>query len=116
LAARCEQALAHRPSQRLRRHLQESHLPVKTLERFDFAACPALNSVRIAQFARYPDGVERPENLLLFGPWGVGKTPRAAAIGYGLIEQGVRVLLGPPPALVQSLQPAPASKCRRTPR
>jgi DNA replication protein DnaC len=69
LAALCEQELAHRHSERLCRHLKESRLPLtKTLERFDFAACPALNQARIAQLARYPDWVERRENLLLFGP------------------------------------------------
>lgn len=107
MAALCEQELAHRHSERLRRYLKESHLPVtKTLERFDFAACPALNPVRIAQFARYPDWVERRENLLLFGPSGVGKTHLAAAIGHGLIEQGLRVYFSATTALVQSLQQA----------
>lgn len=107
LAALCEQELAHRHSERLRRHFKESRLPAtKTLERFDFAACPVLNPVRIAQLARYPDWVERRENLLLFGPSGVGKTHLAAAIGHGLIEQGVRVHFSATTALVQSLQQA----------
>ena len=42
--------------------------------------------------------------MLLFGPSGVGKTHLAAAIGHGLIEQGVRVRYFATTALVQQLQ------------
>jgi len=50
--------------------------------------------------------VERAENLLLFGPSGVGKTHIAAAIGHGLVAQGFRVRFTPATHLVQELQVA----------
>ena len=102
LAALCEQALAHRHTQRLQRYLKESGLPTgKTLGQFDFKACPSVTSARIAQLAHDPDWGERAENLLLFGPSGVGKL--ATAIGYGLIEHGRRVYFAATTDLVQQL-------------
>jgi len=107
LAALCEQELAHRHSRRLARHLKEARLPpTKTLERFDFTACPGVQAARLTHFAHYPDWVERAENLLLFGPSGTGKTHLAAAIGHGLVEEGVRVYFSSTTALVQTLQQA----------
>jgi DNA replication protein DnaC len=105
LAALCEQELAHRHTQRLQRYLKESGLPTgKTLGQVDFKACPSVISARIAQLAHDPDWVERAENLLLFGPSGVGKTHLATAIGYGLIEHGRRVYFAATTDLVQPLQ------------
>lgn len=46
------------------------------------------------------------ENVLLIGPSGTGKTHIANALGYKLIEQGVRCKLFPAIALVQLLQQA----------
>jgi DNA replication protein DnaC len=107
LAALCEHELAHRHAQRLQRYLKESGLPTgKPLVQFDFHACPSLSPPRIAQLAQPPDWVEQAENLLLFGPSGVGKTHLAAAIGHGLIEQGRRVYFTATTHLVQQLQVA----------
>lgn len=107
LAALCEHELAHRETRRLARHLQESRLPTgKTLHHFDLAACPGLNVNRIAQLSQDSGWVERAENVLLFGPSGVGKTHLAAAIGHGLIQKGRRVLHMATTHLVQKLQAA----------
>jgi len=46
------------------------------------------------------------ENLLLFGPSGVGKTHLAAAIGRSLIELGAKVKFTTATALLQLLQRA----------
>jgi len=94
LTVLCENEVAHRQSLRLQRYLKESHLPAtKTLSQFDFSVCAQINPAQIAHLAQNADWVERADNLLLFGPSGVGKTHLAAAIGHGLIEQGQRVLL-----------------------
>jgi DNA replication protein DnaC len=87
LTVLCENEVAHRHTQRLQRYRKESHLPAaKTLTQFDFGACPQANSTQLAHLAHNADWVERADNLLLFGPSGVGKTHLAAAIGHGLIE------------------------------
>jgi DNA replication protein DnaC len=105
LTVLCENEVAHRQSLRLQRYLKESHLPAtKTLSQFDFSICAQINPAQIAHLAQNADWVERADNLLLFGPSGVGKTHLAAAIGHGLIEQGQRVYYTSTTTLVQQLQ------------
>ncbi|WP_198266070.1 ATP-binding protein [sulfur-oxidizing endosymbiont of Gigantopelta aegis] len=52
------------------------------------------------------DWLRQGHNLLLFGASGLGKTHLAAAIGYALIEQSVRVKFMSSTSLVQMLQKA----------
>jgi DNA replication protein DnaC len=105
LTVLCENEVAHRQNLRLERYLKESHLPAtKTLSQFDFSACAQVNSNQITHLAHSAEWVERAENVLLFGPSGVGKTHLAAAIGHGLIEQGKRVYYSSTTSLVQHLQ------------
>ncbi len=107
LAALCEHELAERERRRLERHLNDARLPAgKTLQHFDFTASAGLNRQQIVQLAEDATWVERTDNLLLFGPSGVGKTHLAAAIGHGLISQGVRVRFASATSLVQELQTA----------
>lgn len=107
LAALCEQEINERYSRRVARFTKESRLPAgKTLSSFDFSQTPGLRAERVEAFAANTDWVKRAGNLLLFGPSGVGKTHLAAAIGSGLIQQGVRVRYYPATAIVQDLQKA----------
>jgi len=92
LAVLGEQELIERDRRRLARYLKEAHLPSgKTLQHLDFDAAPRLPRQQIVALAQDASWVERAENLLLFGPSGVGKTHVACAIGHGLVAQGVRV-------------------------
>lgn len=59
--------------------------------------------LQLAQDVRWLDAAE---NLLVFGPSGVGKTHLAAAIGYAMVEFGKRVKFWSASALVQHLQVA----------
>jgi DNA replication protein DnaC len=107
LAALCEQELAERTCRRIARQAAESHLPAgKSLASFDFAQVPALSSAQIETLAGTSEWIRHGRNVLLFGPSGVGKTHLSAAIGHGLIEQGVRVRYFNTTALVQQLQQA----------
>ncbi len=109
LAALCEQELAERARRRIARQAAESRLPAgKSLASFDFTEVPMLSKGQFEALAGTLDWTRHSRNVLLFGPSGVGKTHLAAAIGHGLIEQGVRVRYFTTTALVQQLQQARA--------
>ncbi|MCP5085053.1 MAG: ATP-binding protein [Alphaproteobacteria bacterium] len=105
LTALCEQELAERYRRRIERHTKESQLPPgKTLASFDFSQMPTAQAGQFEALARTAEWTHQARNLILFGASGVGKSHLAAAIGYGLIEQGVRVRYVASTALVQQLQ------------
>ena len=105
LTALCEQELAERYSRRIARQATESRLPAgKSLASFEFTQVPSLSAGQFDALAGTAEWTRQSRNVLLFGPSGVGKTHLAAAIGHGLIEQGVRVRYFATTALVQQLQ------------
>ena len=107
LAELCHIELANRDDKRLLRYLKEACLPSgKQLAHFDFAAIEGASNVQITQLIDSPNWVRTGDNLLLFGASGVGKTHLASAIGYGLVEAGIRVKFSSASALVQHLQKA----------
>lgn len=92
---------------RVMRHTKESHLPAgKTLATFDFSMLDKKQASRIEALANDVGWVQQAENLILFGPSGVGKTHIAALIGHALVAEGVRVLFTSTMTLVQKLQEA----------
>jgi len=101
-----EEELHSREQQRLQRYQREAHLPPgKGLEQFNCSLSPA-SSAQFTQLASDSGWLKRAENLLLFGPSGTGKSHLAAAIGYGQVQRGQRVLLTSATALIQQLQQA----------
>jgi DNA replication protein DnaC len=107
LTALCEQELTERYSRRIERLSRESRLPPgKTLPVFDFNRTPDLRCEKIEGLTRHADWVKRAENILLFGPGGVGKTRPAAAVGYGLIQQGIPVKYFSATTIMQELRRA----------
>jgi DNA replication protein DnaC len=107
LATLAEYELAERERRRLARYLKEAHLPRdKTLERFEFDALGDAQRAQLTALAGAIGWLHAAENLLLFGPSGVGKSHLAAAIGHALIDQGMRVRYTAASALVQELQSA----------
>ncbi len=107
LCVLCEEELAARDRRRLERYLKESNLPAaKALHNLDFEACPGIPRQQVVELSQDATWTERAENLVLFGPSGVGKTHVATAIGHGLVTQGVRVRFSSATALVQELQVA----------
>lgn len=70
--------------------IQIAHFPaVKTLEEFDFKFQPSIDHKLVRELAtgRFIAGAE---NVLLFGPPGVGKTHLAIALGRAAVEGGTR--------------------------
>jgi DNA replication protein DnaC len=99
--------LASRRQKRIARHTKESQLPIgKTLDTFDFSSAKSVNFPQIKALAENNSWVKQANNLVIFGPSGVGKTHLAAAIAYRLIEQGSRALFFSTTTLVQKLQKA----------
>jgi len=72
--------------------IQIAHFPaVKTLEDFDFKFQPSIDQRLVRELAtgRF---VAQAENILRFGPPGVGKTHLAIALGRAVVEAGQSVL------------------------
>ena len=107
LALLSEFEVAHRYEKRVERHTKTSKLPPgKTLASFDFTQVKSIDSRVVEAFASEPSWIKQANNLVIFGPSGVGKSHLAAAIGHGLIEQGIRCYFTATTMLVQKLQEA----------
>jgi DNA replication protein DnaC len=107
LAQLCEIEAAHRLETRLKRLLKESQLPIgKQLSQYDFSEVAGISAVKIKHKINQRDWLKQGHNILLFGASGLGKTHLAAALGYGLIEQAIRVRFTTGTAIVQQLQKA----------
>ncbi len=92
---------------KIARHIKESKLPAgKSLATFDFTCTQSINYQQIAALAENPDWVRQANNIVIFGPSGVGKSHLAAAIGYRMIEHGFRCCYTSSTSLVQKLQQA----------
>jgi len=95
---------------RISRYTRESHLPSgKSLATFKLEAIDKKQSAQIQALADDLSWIQQAENLILFGPSGVGKTHIASAIGHAMISHGVRALFTSTTALVQQLQVAKSS-------
>ena len=107
LTALSDKEAAHRQQKRIQRHIKEAKLPPgKTLDAFDFTMSKSINTAQITALAENTSWVKQANNVVIFGPSGVGKTHLAAAMGYRMIEQGIRTLFMQTTALVQKLQQA----------
>jgi len=78
----------------------------KTLAEFDWGAIPDLDRHQIEQLAHDTSWRDRAENLLLFGPSGVGKTHLAAGICRSLIGLDRSARFYSATTLMQELQRA----------
>jgi len=94
---------------RLRRLLHEAQLPdPKSLAEFHWGAILDLDRAQIEQLAHVTGRLDRAENLLPFGPSGVGKTHLAAGISRSLIALDRSARFFSATTLVQELQRAKA--------
>ena len=86
--------------------IQIAHFPaVKTLDDFDFKCQPSIDAKLVRELAtgRF---IANAENVLLFGPPGVGKTHLAVALGRAAVETGHSTLFVSATALLAALAKA----------
>ena len=83
--------IAYRAERRFQRNMAAAHFPVpKTLEAFEFGRVKGITKADIAQLLDFR-WLDNHENLLMFGPPGLGKTHVSIALGMKAIEQGYTV-------------------------
>jgi DNA replication protein DnaC len=105
LSALSELEVNERYNNRIQRYARESKLPAgKTLATFNFALTKSINHAQIEALSEDVGWIKQAENIIIFGPSGVGKTHLASAIGYAAIMNGIRVLFMSTTTLVQKLQ------------
>ncbi len=103
----CEQELAHRFQIRTRNWTREAKLPAgKSFATLNLENLPKNVQQAVLQLKDNQQWALQADNVLLFGPSGVGKSHLACALGYQLIEKGVRVKWLTATDLVQQLQVA----------
>lgn len=95
--------VASKQRKRVAMGIQIAHFPsVKTLDDFDFRFQPSIDAklVRELTTGRF---IANGENVLLFGPPGVGKTHLAIGLGRACVEVGHSVLFTSATALLAAL-------------
>ena len=100
--------LEAKQKRRITMGIKIAHFPVvKTLEEFDFKFQPSIDGKLVRELAtgRF---LAQAENVLLFGPPGVGKTHLAIALGRAAIESGHTALFVTATALIAALAKAHA--------
>lgn len=80
-----------RSRRRYERNLASAHFPaLKTLDTFEFGSVKGIGKSQIINL-RDCHWIDRNENILFFGPPGIGKTHMAIALGVNAVEQGYTV-------------------------
>jgi DNA replication protein DnaC len=110
LEALVDTELRDRTDRRLKRNLAMAHFPVrKRLEDFTFARVKGITK-RAVQELTECGWIDRHENLLFFGPPGLGKTHLALVLGHEAITKGYTVCFERMTGLIKVLSRADVSR------
>lgn len=83
--------IEYRTERRLKRNLTGAHFPViKEMETFDFARLEGISQGEVNNLSDFR-WIDKHENLLFFGPPGLGKTHLSIAFGLKAIQAGYKV-------------------------
>jgi len=83
--------LSDRADRKYRRSITAAHFPVKkSINGFKFGRVNGLTKTRISQLLDF-SWIDKKENVLFFGPPGLGKTHLSIALGFEAIEKGYSV-------------------------
>lgn len=83
--------IADRRERRLRRNMTAAHFPVeKSLEEFEFGRVKGITKSEVSQLLDFR-WIDNHENLLWFGPPGIGKSHMSIALGIKAVEAGYTV-------------------------
>lgn len=83
--------LSDRAERKYRRSITAAHFPVKkSINEFNFGRVVGVTKTRISQLLDF-SWIDKRENVLFFGPPGLGKTHLSIALGFEAIEKGYSV-------------------------
>lgn len=83
--------IGYRIQRRVERNMTGAHFPVlKTIKHFDFGRVKGIGKSEAVNLLDF-HFVDNKENLLFFGPPGVGKTHLAIAFGMAAVQKGYKV-------------------------
>ncbi len=83
--------IADRSERRLKRNMAQAHFPmIKTLEGFEFGRVKGITKTDVSKLLDFR-WIDNHENLLFFGPPGIGKTRLSIGFGVKAIESGYTV-------------------------
>ncbi|QEN09157.1 ATP-binding protein [Oceanispirochaeta crateris] len=81
----------YRTDRRLKRNMAGTHFPVfKELETFDFSRLEGITELQVKNLMDFR-WIDKHENLLFFGPPGLGKTHMSIEFGLKAIQAGYKV-------------------------
>ena len=80
--------LEDKAQRKYKRSISAAHFPTKkSIEEFEFGKVKGISKSRISQLLDFT-WIDKKENILFFGPPGLGKTHLAIALGFEAIEKG----------------------------
>ncbi|GMT43272.1 MAG: hypothetical protein IEMM0003_0091 [bacterium] len=85
------QELEDKAERKYRRSISAAHFPIKkSIEEFNFGRVKGITKSRISQLLDFA-WIDRKENVLFFGPPGLGKTHLSIALGFEAVVKGYSV-------------------------